>query len=1373
MQLYRELKAIDSNYPFVYEIYDGDRKEGLPEFIREVKNKEEIYISFDAHAEHSLIHVIVRELYSFYQEEAPNLIDNLKKIGFGTTKISLFLSGKLLTGGFIYLMAPWIGSLITVTQWTNKDEEKEEKHKLALKALKKFKEEEEHINQLDTLILAMTRLLFTLNYTKKIFVHIKHPENLNTIDLQFLITYYSLFKDQFSRTQIAQETGLFSVYDNIEATSPLVTILEWGNLKPRDSLADSYFEDDMINPQLKLWRWFLRRYKMVDDLYIKYIPDMPNSEDVFVGRHELISSLKDTFAIAKDISKPMIRTLAGNSGMGKSTIAKQFRDELLRVDAAKIHFVNTNYSSELIGVSKGLTEIRNAINKLNVKINPTFTRRIKNVLVGNEKVKEKVSSLSRLFNVSSDMESLLSPILSVKGASLGAIGEVISGVSAIKDSLELKNSFQDTTYNIASLNISNQENGNSIQEIIKGLTQDALKLLEKIKENNETLVWIVDDFQWMDEESAMFFTLLLDELDNMRIPVMFLFLERQSDSISRINSFVRLEHFKKLHKMLEHTLMKIEGFQAKDIEKYLTEIMKNDQQKNLTETVATALAEWFQIDKGKQLEPLFLKETVNLFQDSLNQQSSLFVYDSEYKRWNWAKNHPQELAALVRKNLNEWYASSEQTDRMAEKFTPMIQAVLEERISRLSKHFHSNLGIKLIHFLEAGAFIGEPMSIKSALKYVTGNEQAEVSQNVLDEIEFTYMILVRFYSKTSLSSLYYLFAHSVYKEFLEMRYLLKRKDSEINNEHVQMFKLIDEELSEMLEEDLEEEIIVPLLKSAFKHGSYATDETMIERTLKFSHQIIQYDLGNLKFDNALNQCDSTIQLSMKHFGDKDFHTIEALNQKAAIYYEAGDYKEAIKLLKEIYPVTNGSEWQELDIAVKNNLGINYRHLGDYPKAIKYYNQVLEFNGLDQTSKMTIMNNLAVAYKNSEKYTDAERMYKDLLKICDTKDNTEYQEMKVDVLHNLGRLYESIREYDKAASVTEEAFMKNKEKYGLENYKTVKVMNSLGSIYKELKHPEAEKLLYDSMSLFEKLLPPLHKDIALAYQSYASYLYSKNPNDLRAEQYIRKALKIFIYGVGEEENIYFAQMLDSFGLISLETKKYRKAEKLLLKSISIKKKILEPLSPDLGQSIAALGHCYLDSKQEDKGLPLLCRALEIMKLDNFEYYVVGITHTIMNYYLQSNDIKGVISFLEKEVEGWYPKILPSKKYIEFVDILIKFYEKDKEYEKAKKYLPYLIENTKRHFGPNSKALAISYNYSGMLETYLGKPQNLKLAENYLNNAIKIMKSYHKMDKKNLHTCTQNMMKLLLVLNNPQKTNKFIKENNLDMMDFISANPRSFH
>ena len=152
--------------------------------------------------------------------------------------------------------------------------------------------------------------------------------------------------------------------------------------------------------------------------------------------------------------------------------------------------------------------------------------------------------------------------------------------------------------------------------------------------------------------------------------------------------------------------------------------------------------------------------------------------------------------------------------------------------------------------------------------------------------------------------------------------------------------------------------------------------------------------------------------------DLDYKKVEILNNLGTSHYSLGDYSKAIEYYEKALEIRiNTLGENHPDIAGSyNNLGIAYRSLGDYGKAIEYHEKALEIGintlGENHPDIAGSYNSLGIAYHKLGDYGKAIEYYEKALEIRINTLGENHPDI-AGSYNNLGTSYHKLGDYGKA------------------------------------------------------------------------------------------------------------------------------------------------------------------------------------------------------------------------------------------------------------------------------------------------------------------------------------------------------------------------
>jgi tetratricopeptide (TPR) repeat protein len=387
-------------------------------------------------------------------------------------------------------------------------------------------------------------------------------------------------------------------------------------------------------------------------------------------------------------------------------------------------------------------------------------------------------------------------------------------------------------------------------------------------------------------------------------------------------------------------------------------------------------------------------------------------------------------------------------------------------------------------------------------------------------------------------------------------------------------------------------------------------------------QASQYSEAEESFKAALNLCRQTECPLLPSI----------LNNLGSLYYVTVRYQEAEPVLKEAIARTPVS----VDLAsALANLAAVYRAQALYMEAAPLYERALKIRQDDpNTSALEIAKlraKAALLAQDMGELTLAEKMLREALGLfesqgaVETLDGANVLTDLAATLESEGRASEAQEQLQHALAVRDRllgprdpaiavALSKLGQAYRLENrlmdsetaYRQAlaieraqapspnlaETLNNLGNLLaSQRRWKEAETLLREAISTWEKMLGPEHPSVAAGLGNLAALLQSRNRYD-EAERLIERAREI------DEKSLppghpRIGLDLNNAATLAFRRKQYPKAEKLFLASAAILEKSLAPTHPQTGLVLANLAEIYRIQKRWTECAETFRRAVDIL------------------------------------------------------------------------------------------------------------------------------------------------------------------------------------
>ena len=265
------------------------------------------------------------------------------------------------------------------------------------------------------------------------------------------------------------------------------------------------------------------------------------------------------------------------------------------------------------------------------------------------------------------------------------------------------------------------------------------------------------------------------------------------------------------------------------------------------------------------------------------------------------------------------------------------------------------------------------------------------------------------------------------------------------------------------------------------------------------------------------------------------------------------YEESIEVnlrFIQLSEETNGQNETTAD--AYNNIGVVYDYLGDYDKALEYYNKALKISKavLGENHRDTAMSygNIGVVYDNLGDYDKALEFKNKALEIQKDVLGENHPDTAMSY-GNIGNVYHNLGDYDKALEYYFKALEIKKDVLGEKHPDTAISYNNIGVVYKNLgDYDKALEFHNKALEIRKEVLGEMHADTADSYDNIGVVYRNLGDND-KALEYHNKALDIRKVVLGENHPDT-ANSYNNIGVVYANLGDYDKALKYFNKAFEI-------------------------------------------------------------------------------------------------------------------------------------------------------------------------------------------------------------------------------
>jgi tetratricopeptide (TPR) repeat protein len=306
---------------------------------------------------------------------------------------------------------------------------------------------------------------------------------------------------------------------------------------------------------------------------------------------------------------------------------------------------------------------------------------------------------------------------------------------------------------------------------------------------------------------------------------------------------------------------------------------------------------------------------------------------------------------------------------------------------------------------------------------------------------------------------------------------------------------------------------------------------------KKAAQILQED----GVDRALKYLDQTISDEAQRHKEHGRELAEASLLKAELQFSKLDYDGAQRAIKQA--IDFDYQWWESH----NRLGILFYQKAQWNAAEVEYREAQRFVD-SEGNTATILNNLALLLKDTNRLEEAEPLMRRALAIDEKSYGPEHPKVAID-LNNLAALLQDTNRLAEAEPLMRRALAIDEKSYGPEHPKVAIRLNNLAQLLQDTNRlEEAEPMIRRSLSIDEKSYGPEHPNVARDLNNLAQLLQDTN-RLAEAEPLMRRSLAIDEKSYGPEHpNV--AIDLNNLAQLLKDTNRLEEAEPLMRRHLII-------------------------------------------------------------------------------------------------------------------------------------------------------------------------------------------------------------------------------
>jgi tetratricopeptide (TPR) repeat protein len=228
-------------------------------------------------------------------------------------------------------------------------------------------------------------------------------------------------------------------------------------------------------------------------------------------------------------------------------------------------------------------------------------------------------------------------------------------------------------------------------------------------------------------------------------------------------------------------------------------------------------------------------------------------------------------------------------------------------------------------------------------------------------------------------------------------------------------------------------------------------------------------------------------------------------------------------------------------------------------------------GLDHSSVITPLNDLARLYQDQGRHAEAEPLFQRALTIAEKVFGTDSQGIGAQ-LNNLAMLYRDQGRYAESEPLYQRALAINQKVLGPDHPIVGICLNNLAVLYvDEGRYAEAEPLFKRALTITENANGRDHADVAIRLTNLAD-LYNKLGRYSEAEPLIKRELAIAEKAL-DPSDPHVSAPLNDLASLYLQQGRYADAEPLFERALAIREKALGPNHPAVATELNNLALLY--------------------------------------------------------------------------------------------------------------------------------------------------------------------------------------------------------
>ena len=331
-------------------------------------------------------------------------------------------------------------------------------------------------------------------------------------------------------------------------------------------------------------------------------------------------------------------------------------------------------------------------------------------------------------------------------------------------------------------------------------------------------------------------------------------------------------------------------------------------------------------------------------------------------------------------------------------------------------------------------------------------------------------------------------------------------------------------------------------------------------------------------------------------------------------------------------------------SVFHNLGYGYNAMGNYDKALEYFEKALEIResklGKDHPSTASTYNNIGEVYRAKGDYDKALEYYGKAMEIKESKLGKDHP-VTAATYNNIGGVYGAKGDYDEALEYCEKAMIVRQFRWGENHPNTATVYNNIAVEY-YAKDDFDNALVYfkKALEIRESKSGRNHLETATTYNNIA-VMYRKIDDYVKALEYFGKALEIRESKLGKDHP-YTATTYNNIAGMYYAKGDYDKVLEYYEKALEIRESKLGKDHPSTATTYNNIALVYYAKDDYNNALEYFLKAVKILLFKNKNHpNTESCIRNLAICYQEAN--------MEKEMDEWMKERLNEKEWEAYLEL----------------------------------------------------------------------------------------------------------------------------